>query len=222
MLISGLKRRWGLISVPLIMCCLLLPIDGLAFNNAPASWWRAFCEDNSTPIPPAATCEELFQNAPEFLLCEQTETTCAFNARTNGGTCTEMCQRFGSVCLEAQGNENATPCTPEFPQVDTCDTPRGTEICVCERLDTVPPPPAQQTCQERYGSVREFILCSQTEDSCSFNARTDGGSCNDVCRSFGSACLGARGNENSAPCTPLSGPDTCESTQGTEICICER
>ncbi len=83
------------------------------------------------------TCREQFGDAPGFVLCAQTETTCRFNARTarsdtEPGTCDEMCERFGSRCLAAFDNEDNN-CEPIPGSNDTCSTPRQTEICECAR-----------------------------------------------------------------------------------------
>lgn len=84
--------------------------------------------DSST----GASCIDLFGNAPDFILCEETATTCSFNALTNMGTCEEMCNRFDSKCVGALDNDGAR-CIPIPNSMDTCQTPRQTEICICER-----------------------------------------------------------------------------------------
>jgi hypothetical protein len=88
------------------------------------------CEDDNSP-PPSASCTELFRDAPDFILCVETETFCSFYAITGGGTCDEMCGRFGSQCVDAL--DNAEGCIAIAGSNDTCQTPRQDEICVCER-----------------------------------------------------------------------------------------
>ncbi len=83
------------------------------------------------------TCREQFGEAPDFVLCEETETTCRFNARTEldadtPGTCDRMCELFNSRCLAAFDNQGNS-CDPLPDSNDTCSTPRHTEICECER-----------------------------------------------------------------------------------------
>jgi hypothetical protein len=69
---------------------------------------------------------------PGFELCRASASVCSFNATTGGGTCADMCQRFGSRCVAALDN-NPSGCTPLLTSTDTCETPRQTEICVCEQ-----------------------------------------------------------------------------------------
>jgi hypothetical protein len=77
------------------------------------------------------SCIAQFGTAPGFELCSASASVCSFNA-TIGGTCADMCQQFGSQCVAALDNE--TPgCTSIPESSDTCQTPRQTEICICER-----------------------------------------------------------------------------------------
>ena len=96
------------------------------------------------------------------------------------------------------------------------DTADGT----CELIRNVREPSG---CEERFGSVPDFILCQETASTCSFNAFTDGGTCDQMCRSQGSRCVGALDNHNDegVECIPI-GRDTCQTPRTTEICICER
>jgi hypothetical protein len=82
------------------------------------------------------SCTVQFGNAPGYEFCpaipSNSDRVCSFNATTDGGTCAAMCQRFGSSCVAAL--DNGPPgCTPLPHSADTCETPRQTEICVCER-----------------------------------------------------------------------------------------
>lgn len=81
------------------------------------------------------TCDELYGNAPGYVLCEQTDRECRFNATTGGGTCNQMCTDFGGTCLAAFDNPNTAgqECIVLEPNKDTCETPRTTELCVCSR-----------------------------------------------------------------------------------------
>lgn len=78
------------------------------------------------------SCEALFGDAPGFRLCDETASTCSFNATTDGGTCDQMCQSLGSQCVGALDNEGAS-CHALSGSYDTCQSRRETEICVCER-----------------------------------------------------------------------------------------
>ncbi len=93
-----------------------------AFNNDAGD-----CDGNT-----GTRCVDQFGSAPDFVLCEETATTCGFNAFTNLGTCEEMCNRFGSRCVGALDNDGAR-CIANPNNTDTCQTPWQTEICVCER-----------------------------------------------------------------------------------------
>lgn len=81
---------------------------------------------------PEASCRAQFGTAPDFELCSASAGACSFNATTEGSTCAEMCQRFGSRCVAALDN-NLAGCTPLPGNTDTCETPRNSEICICER-----------------------------------------------------------------------------------------
>jgi hypothetical protein len=81
---------------------------------------------------PKESCTAQFGTAPGFAFCSASAGVCSFNATTGGGTCADMCQRFGSRCVAAL--DNSSPgCIPSPNSRDTCQTPRQTEICVCER-----------------------------------------------------------------------------------------
>ncbi len=88
------------------------------------------CDAGAVELRPG--CEAQFGEAPGFVLCEETATTCRFNAFTDGGTCDDLCRNFGARCLGAFDNEGPS-CTPFPESSDTCQTPRQTEICICER-----------------------------------------------------------------------------------------
>jgi hypothetical protein len=88
------------------------------------------------------SCRAQFGKAPDFHLCGAGEGVCSFNTTTgkgmpnNRGTCAAMCQQFrDSQCVAALNNNPNDPpgCTPNPNSRDTCETPRQTEICICER-----------------------------------------------------------------------------------------
>ena len=170
-------------------------------------------------------CTDLFGAAPEFELCDATNKTCSFNTRTDGGTCGGICASLGSYCVAAQSTDGPARCT-DSGNPDTCDTPRGTEICTCARPVVTPPPPP--SCADLFGSALEFELCDGSDTTCSFNTRTNNErTCRQVCEAFeGATCAGAVDNEGSScierPPGQSEAPDTCDSQQGTSICICNR
>jgi len=96
--------------------------------------------------------------------------------------------------------------------------------------DAVPPPDAPPTpdapppsCADIYGEAPGYVLCVETAVDCAFNATTAGGTCADMCATYGGTCLAAYDNENlpGTECTPI-GEDTCATARQTEICICTR
>ena len=94
--------------------------------------WTHRTDRDGGDCSPEESCTAQFGTAPGFAFCDGTDTLCSFNATTGGGTCAAMCQRFGSRCVGALDND-PPGCTPLPNSMDTCDTPRVTEICVCER-----------------------------------------------------------------------------------------
>jgi hypothetical protein len=76
------------------------------------------------------------------------------------------------------------------------------------------------TCDEIYGAVPGYVACSETGDSCSFNATLNNGTCGALCSSLGKVCITAHDN-GIEPC--VAGPEeTCDTMRGTEICTCSR
>ena len=170
-------------------------------------------------------CTDLFGRAPEFQLCDATTETCSFNARTNGGTCAEMCASLGSYCAAAQSNDGPDRCV-DSGNPDTCTTPRGTEICTCAR--PVVEPPLPPSCADLFGRAPEFELCDGSDTTCSFNVRTNNErTCREVCEAVeGATCAGAIDNVGSScierPPGESAEPDSCDSQQDTSICVCNR
>ena len=87
----------------------------------------------STGTPPS--CDELFDTAPGYIYCTETDMACHFNATTSGSDCNSMCASLGSTCVAAFDNPNVAgqECDVIRPNTDTCDTDRGTEICACAK-----------------------------------------------------------------------------------------
>ena len=75
-------------------------------------------------------------------------------------------------------------------------------------------------CRARFGDAPGFQLCNSSVNVCSFNANTNGGTCEEMCRQFNSRCVAALDN-NPAGCTPLpDSNDTCQTPRQSEICFC--
>ncbi len=82
---------------------------------------------------PQATCDEMFSTAPGYELCSEDEESCSFNVALGGDTCTSACLALNTTCLGAFDN-NEVPCIAVPETGDTCDTVRGSNICVCARI----------------------------------------------------------------------------------------
>lgn len=76
-------------------------------------------------------CSTTYGAVAGYQLCHENATTCEFAASTNG-TCRALCSGLGQTCIDAF--DNVTPvCDRREWMGDTCDTSRGSEICVCTR-----------------------------------------------------------------------------------------
>ena len=78
------------------------------------------------------------------------------------------------------------------------------------------------SCLDLFGTAPEFQLCDGTDETCSFNALTGGGTCEEMCASLGSYCVAAQSNDGPDRCVDSGNPDTCTTPRGTEICTCAR
>lgn len=90
---------------------------------------------DAPPIPPA-TCDELYGDSLEYMLCDEQPSTCEFNVRTNGGNCNQLCSAYGGTCVAAYDNTSdpGAECARIEASGDDCTTNRSTEICVCSRF----------------------------------------------------------------------------------------
>jgi hypothetical protein len=84
---------------------------------------------SSTEAPPS--CDELYGMAQGYLLCLETLNECHFATITNGGNCNALCSTYGGACIDAFDNTDG--CAVIRPDMDTCETNRYSEICVCSR-----------------------------------------------------------------------------------------
>lgn len=83
-----------------------------------------------------------------------------------------------------------------------------------------PPPPP--TCDDLFGSAPGYELCFEDDMQCGFDLDTGDQSCNTVCASFGSTCLGAFDNPGGSGGCSQEGVDDCNTVHNTEICVCSR
>jgi hypothetical protein len=80
----------------------------------------------------------------------------------------------------------------------------------------------REGCAVQFRSAPDFIQCEEQWQTCRFNARTYGGTCNQLCTRFNTTCVAAIDNAG-VTCVPnLPNADTCETPRDTEICVCER
>lgn len=87
-------------------------------------------EDTSTG-PAVASCTELFGGLSQFILCEETATSCRFTAVLGGVSCNDTCAGAGQTCIQAI--RNASNVCEESEPGGTCDEQVNDQICVCSR-----------------------------------------------------------------------------------------
>lgn len=87
---------------------------------------------------------------------------------------------------------------------------------------TVTPTAPGASCIDLFGDAPGFRFCDETSSTCSFSATTGGGTCDQMCRSLGSTCVGALDNEGSSCRVTPNSNDTCHTPRQSEICVCER
>lgn len=109
------------------------PADGSAPAVDAASPDAAIPDAQTPDAMALRTCDEIYDQAPEYSLCEQLPTTCEFAVQTNQGSCRQLCGNYGGECLEAYDNDEGAECVRKLTG-DTCDTQRQTEICICSRF----------------------------------------------------------------------------------------
>ena len=79
-------------------------------------------------------------------------------------------------------------------------------------------------CDQVYGGALEYIPCEATAEHCAFANRTNGETCETVCKALGGECIDARDNPSTPgqECTEIPDRDDDCLTAGrtTEICVC--
>jgi hypothetical protein len=89
-------------------------------------------DSDSTAL--GSICDEKYGRAPDYVLCWETATTCAFNVHTGGSSCNTLCATFGGICEDAHDNPNGPGEECDILQPDDdCNTMRTTEICECSK-----------------------------------------------------------------------------------------
>lgn len=81
------------------------------------------------------------------------------------------------------------------------------------------------TCAEIFGGASGYVLCMETEGSCSFNVNTGGNSCTTICSSFGQGCVDTLDNPSAVgqECVIQPTDLDCGSTgKSTTICVCTK
>lgn len=81
-----------------------------------------------------ASCDQLYGDALDYLLCSQEPDRCHFSVTTDGASCEALCAQHGGTCLQAFDNPNDPGTECNVLGEDTCQTQRSTEICVCTRF----------------------------------------------------------------------------------------
>ncbi len=81
------------------------------------------------------TCDQIFDTATDYLLCDSDDTSCSFSVTTGNQSCDTICMSFGETCLGANDNPGGASCTIQGPY-GCGDTSKGTTICICSRTTT--------------------------------------------------------------------------------------
>lgn len=108
--------------------------DSAAPVDAPALTPDAAPQIDAAPA--LRSCNEIYDQALEYRLCQQLDFTCEFKARTDGRNCQQLCTDFGGTCMEAYHNDSGfdVECIRIPEEGDDCSTTRNTEICICNRF----------------------------------------------------------------------------------------
>ncbi len=79
---------------------------------------------------------------------------------------------------------------------------------------------AGSSCDDVFGAVDEYILCSETAETCTFHVRTGGPSCANVCAQFGAQCAEAFDDEPGATCVSTGNLGCNHDGSMDFICAC--
>jgi hypothetical protein len=76
-------------------------------------------------------------------------------------------------------------------------------------------------CADLFGTVPDYELCEETDQTCRFNATLNQTSCGDLCGTFGTSCVDAF--ENSASdCASQGASVGCDAPANDNICVCAK
>ena len=85
--------------------------------------------DTGTTLP---SCDSTYGSTGEYLLCEETATTCEFYTRpSERSTCDEICEDGGGTCEGAYNETGSGGCTRGT--VYTCERDSADTLCICSR-----------------------------------------------------------------------------------------
>lgn len=105
-----------------------LPGEGSSSGGPPPATDTSTGSSGGMP----ASCDDVFGAATDYLLCEETETTCSFNVTLAMVSCDALCMMYGSTCVEAFTN-TASDCA-SIDVATTCDDATANDsICVCAK-----------------------------------------------------------------------------------------
>lgn len=108
-------------------------------------------------------------------------------------------------------------CPPGFECVDgTCLEAGGGAVDGAPGGDGAP---SRQTCEEQYGDIDDFVLCSEEADRCDFFANASGGTCSQLCDQRGGACTDGHDGDELNPCD-YGTRDGCDEPHDHLICTC--
>lgn len=105
-----------------------LPADGSSSGEPPPMTESGDSSSGGMP----GVCDDLFGAVPGYIPCEETPTTCSFNATLGMTSCDAMCMMFGATCAETFTN-TASDCA-SIDVATTCDDATANDhICVCNK-----------------------------------------------------------------------------------------
>jgi len=127
-----------------------------------------------------------------------------------------------SSAASSEGSEAESGSSESTTEGSTSSGEETSESSTSQEMTTSSETGAAQSCDEQYGSVLDYQLCTETLDTCAFNIRVDmSANCSQVCSMHGSVCVTADLNETE-PCVPI-GEIPCDDMSFTDaICTCSR
>jgi len=90
----------------------------------------AAMSDADPNLTPQQACALRYGDAPGFELCAANPTACTFFARPRGGTCVDVCENFGGLCI----NSHDGVCDTSDPELLSCQSTASEQVCICSLL----------------------------------------------------------------------------------------